>query len=275
MIQCLKQPKNNKMELSKSSKKTIPSQISQSKPKKSNLAQSQPPKNSYFRTNDQSYSPIPSNIKNPDNFLNSSGQSHKSNSSDNISSPKLNEILKKYSNTVEKTNVRSVFSKKALASNGKIQKRFTPVPEMPKNNQDSPKHPLINMLDPLDKKKIEILKPETNDSSFLKQLLQNYESIIRKQSKEIIYLKGKISKNVENSSKSISPTYARSKIQINSYGEFWNVKGAHATEPRHLYEIEGFKNLWICNMESKIINPANQFKKFPSNLLYRYKNSRK
>lgn len=266
------------MDLRKSTKNKIPLQISLNKHKKTILAKSQHPKNSRYPKPNQSFSPIANKIKKSENSPESSNLSNKSNSSDKISSPKLDEILKKYSNTEKKTNVRSVFSKKALVSNEKMLKRFTPVPEMPKDIQDSPKNPLIQILEPLDNKKRGFFKPEINDSTFLAQKLRNYESIIRKQSEEIAYLKSKISKNVENSSKNISPTYARNKNNVNSYGEFWNFRGAHATEPRHLYEMEGFKNLWICNMESKIINPVNgenPVKKFPSNLLYRHRDSRK
>lgn len=221
----------------------------------------------------QNSSDSPFDLSKINNALNTS---MKSNSSDNISPHKIDEIFKKYSNTEEKSKVRSVFSKRVLKSNEKQLKRFTPAPELSYKSQESPKNNMIQFLAPMKNKKQGFLKQESHDSESLVQQLKHYEGIIRKQSEEIAYLKSRISKNIESNSKSISPTYAKNKKHMKSFAEFWNFKGAY-NEPKHLSEIEGFRNLWICNMESKIINPVDsigQGKKIPASLLYQFKNSK-
>lgn len=254
-------PKSYSKSPSKANNKNLPSL--------SNIVKNAKPPNLVQNSRDS-----PFDFNKASNVLNAS---LRSNSSDNISSHKIDEIYNKYSNTEEKSKVRSVFSKRVLNSNEKQIKRFTPVPEISSKSYESPKNNIIQLLAPVDNKKKGFLKSEKNDSEFLAQQLKHYEGIIRKQSEEIAYLKSRISKNIESGSKSISPTYANKKKHMKSFAEFWNFKGGN-NEPQHLSEIDGFRNLWICNMESKIINPVDsisQGKKIPSSLLYQFKNSRK
>jgi hypothetical protein len=208
--------------------------------------------------------------------INSLNSSLESDSSQRISSPQLQQILKNYSKNEGKVQVKTVLTKQNLENLQKIPQSVTPSPYF-NENPEKKKPPSIQLLKFGSYKKNKAQKDfffkNTDDSTILTKQIEHYEKIIQKQSEELSKMKLNSKKSAESRSKSISPSYAKFK-QSPQYANFWNLKESQFMEPKHLHEMEGFKNLWICNIESKIINPQvgpSKVKKIPSSIINRYK----
>lgn len=208
-----------------------------------------------------------------------------SDSSQRIPSPQIQKILKNYSNSPRtrvgvkgKVQVKTILTKNNLEGLRNIGESVTPSPYMRQNMVENKKNPSIQMLKLKNYKRSkpsfhDMFYSNVDETTVLSKQIEHYENIIKKQSKQITKLKLP-EPRTETRSKSISPTYFKYKQGKLHYEDFWNLKESQFAEPKHLHEMEGFKNLWICNIESKIINPPaglSKVKKVPSSIINRYR----
>ena len=220
-------------------------------------------------------------------FRSSSDGSLRSDSSQRISSPQIEQILKNYSNNPNsrkeirgKIYAKSILNKKSIGGIKYEAESITPSPHMRGNLSEKKKNLSIQLLNfgvyKKSKPKYKDVLYGNDETSVLGRQIEHYEKIIRNQSKKVTKLNSPVPRS-ESGSNSISPTNYKYKYGNHQYENFWNLKESQFSDPKHLHEMEGFKNLWICNIESKIINPPVGFSKvmkIPSSIINRYKYSK-
>lgn len=223
-----------------------------------------------------------------EDFRFSSDDSLRSDSSQRITSPQIEKILKNYSNNPNsrigirgKVQVKSILNKKSTGGKNYEGESITPSPHVRGNLSEKKKNLSIQLLNFGIYKKSkprfkDMIYSNADETTVLSKQIEHYEKIIRNQSKKVTKLNSPVPRS-ESRSISISPTNSRLKQGNYQFENFWNLKDSQFADPKHLHEMEGFKNLWICNIESKIINPPVGFSKvmkIPSSIINRYKYSK-